>query len=80
MILLEARLRRIMQRNHMPSVLGDEILARLRLGEQSTRLRLRTAWPVPARSSETEDVVTVPGNNVHGRRRGGCLFQPCVYA
>ena len=64
----------------MPRAHRDEILTRLRFGEQSTRLRLRTTRPISARAVGTKDVVAVARDDVHWSRRCGRLFQPGVYA
>lgn len=80
MILLKARLRRIMQTDHVPRAHGDEILARLRLWEQSARLRLRAAGPIAARGGEAEDVVAVARDDEDGRRRRGRFLEPGVDA
>lgn len=80
MILLKTRRRRIMQTDHMPRPHRDKILAPLRLGEQRASLRLRTVRPGPARRVQAEDVVAVPRDDVHGRRRLGSGFQPGVDA
>ena len=69
-----------MQTDHMPRAHGDEILTGLRLGEQSTSLRLRTARPVTAGRGQAEDVVAVARDDVHRRRRRGRFFQAAVDA
>ena len=74
MILLKALLRRIVQTNHVPRPHRDKIIARARLREQRTSLRLRACRPVAARRREAKHVVAVARDDVHRRRgRGGFL-------
>ena len=59
---------------------GDEVLARLSLGEQTAGLRLRAAGAVAARRQQAKDVVAVARDDVDGRRRRGRLLEPRVDA
>ena len=68
MILLKARLRRIMQMNHMPCPVRNKILTNLDLREQATSLRLRTACAITARCRPTENVIAVARDDIHRRR------------
>ena len=59
---------------------GDEVLARLGLGEQGAGLRLRAAGAVATRGQQAEDVVAVARDDVDGGRGHGRLLEPGVDA